>query len=290
MDEQAWLDVRFEEHRTHLQAVAYRILGSASEADDAVQEAWLRLRRADTGDVDNIGGWLTTVVGRICLDMLRSRRARPEDPTAVDRWADQVPAGREPGPEHEALMADSVGWALLVVMDTLSPAERLAFVLHDMFAVPFDEIAAVLGSTPAAARQHASRARRRVQGGAEPAGADAARRRQIVDAFLAASRNGDFNALIALLHPEAAFHADSVALATGAGNAVGARQVAGVFAGRAKAASLALIDGLPGAVWRQRGVPRAAFRFTIADGRITNIDLVMDPDILDRLEITAPPP
>jgi RNA polymerase sigma factor (sigma-70 family) len=284
MDERDWLGRRFEDHRARLRSVAFRILGSTAEADDAVQEAWLRLVGADPTGIDNLGGWLTTVVGRVCLDMLRSRRTRDGDP-GVERWAEQSPTGADP--EHEALISDSIGWALLIVMDTLSPSERLAFVLHDMFAVPFDEIAGVLGCTPTTARQYASRGRRRIQGGTDHADADVGRRQQIVDAFLAASRNGKFDALIALLHPDASFHADTFAVGAGAEDATGARGVADVFAGRAKAAEGALIDGEPGVIWRHGTVVRAAFRFTIADDRITAIDLVMDPDRLSALEIVA---
>src|SRR5262245_12579442 len=205
MDERDWLAERFESHRAHLRAVAYRMLGSPSEADDAVQEAWLRLSRADTSDVDNLGGWLTTVVARVCLNMLQARSSRREepldagDPGAAVRQAVSQEGGADP--EREALLADAVGPALLVVLDTLAPAERRAFVLHDMFAVPFDEIATIVGRSPIAARQLASRARRRVRGSSPAGGTDLARQREVVDAFLAASRDGDFEALLALLDP-----------------------------------------------------------------------------------------
>ena len=227
MDEHDWLAERFEANRTHLRAVAYRMLGSLSEADDAVQEAWLRLSRSDTSGVENLGGWLTTVVARVCLDMLRSRKSRREEPLGA-----HVPepiVSREDGidPEHEALLADSVGLALLVVLETLAPAERLAFVLHDMFAVPFDEIAPIVGRSPAAARQLASRARRRVQGAATAPDADLTRQREVVDAFLAASRGGDFDALLAVLDPDVVLRADRAAVQAGASREVrGAAAVA----------------------------------------------------------------
>ena len=215
MDEHDWLAERFEAHRAHLRAVAYRMLGSLSEADDAVQEAWLRLSRSDTSVVENLGGWLTTVVARVCPDMLRSRKSRREEPLGAP-LADPI-VSREDGtdPEHEALLADSVGLALLVVLETLAPAERLAFVLHDMFAVPFDEIAPIVGRSPAAARQLASRARRRVQGAAAVPDADLTRQREVVDAFLAASREGDFDALLALLDPDVVLRADAGSRAGG---------------------------------------------------------------------------
>ncbi|HYT38882.1 MAG TPA: sigma-70 family RNA polymerase sigma factor [Acidimicrobiia bacterium] len=283
-----WLADRFEAHRTRLRAVAYRMLGSPSEADDAVQEAWIRLSRSGAGDVENLGGWLTTVVSRVCLDMLRSRTARREEP--LDPPVHEATAG-DPGgidPEHEALLADSVGPALLVVLETLAPAERLAFVLHDMFAVPFDEIAGIVGRSPAAARQLASRARRRVQGattGDPPAGR--ARQRAVVDAFLAASRGGDFDALLALLDPDVVLRADEAAVRTGniAAEVRGAAAVAETFAGRAKAAQPALVDGAVGLAWAPGGRPTAVFDLTIADGRIVAIDLLLDPDLLGHLDV-----
>jgi RNA polymerase sigma-70 factor (ECF subfamily) len=286
MGEDNWLATRFEENRERLHVVAYRILGSEPEAEDAVQEAWIRLSRSDTGSIDNLGGWLTTVVGRICLDMLRTRRRRPEQPVA-----DQSPVLADdavPDPELEAVQADSVGLALLVVLETLTPAERLAFVLHDMFAVPYDDIAPILGKSPSAARQLASRARRRVQGTPEPPGTDPVRQKEIVSAFLAASRSGDFAALLELLDPGVVVRADSAVLARGAGPmASGAGEVAAAFAGRAQAARLAMVDGLPGLVWSQYGKPQVVFGFTVVDGLITAIDLRGDPDYLRDVDLAV---
>lgn len=277
MDEN-FLAERFEEHRTHLLAVAYRILGSGSEADDALQEAWLRLSRSDTAEIDNLGGWLTTVVARVCLNMLQSRKIRREEPLA-----DYEPADTVTDPEDEAVLGDSIGLALLVVLDTLAPPERLAFVLHDMFAVPFDEIAPMVGKTPAAARQLASRARRRVQGAR--ATADRDRQREVVAAFLAASRGADFEALLTLLDPEVVLRVDAAAVATGAAGARGPRAVADTFAGRAKGAQLALVDGRAGLVWTVAGTPRVVFDFTVSDGRIVAIDLLADADTIDQMEL-----
>ncbi|HEY3479687.1 MAG TPA: sigma-70 family RNA polymerase sigma factor [Streptomyces sp.] len=294
MEDRDWLAERFEEHRPRLRAVAYRMLGSSGEADDAVQEAWLRLSRSDISEVENLAGWLTTVVARVSLNMLRSRDTRREDPLD-DQFGEQLraasPVGGASGgappadPEQQALLADSVGIALLVVLDTLTPAERLAFVLHDMFAVPFDEIAPIVERTPAAARQLASRARRRVQGVTSVDEADALRRREIVDAFLAASRGGDFDALLALLDPEVVLRADRVAALSGAMVAQGAKSVADTFAGRAKAARPALIDGMAGLVWAPGGKPRVVFDFTIEDGRITAIDMLADPERLEGMDL-----
>jgi RNA polymerase sigma-70 factor (ECF subfamily) len=263
------------------------MLGSSSEADDAVQEAWLRLGRTDASAVDNLGGWLTTVVARVCLDMLRARTARREEPLGP-HLPDPVVGGEDGlDPEQEALLAEGVGLALLVVLDTLTPAERLAFVLHDLFAVPFEEVAAILGRSGAAARQLASRARRRLQGAPAP-DTDLARQRAVVDAFLAASREGDFEALVALLHPEVVLRSDQAAVRTGADAEVrGAAAVAATFSGRARTARPALVDGAAGAVWAPGGRPRVVFGFTIADGRIVAIDLLADPDHLDRLELTV---
>jgi RNA polymerase sigma-70 factor (ECF subfamily) len=261
------------------------MLGSVSEADDAVQEAWLRLSRSDTSGVENLGGWLTTVVARVCLDVLRSRKSRREEP--LDLRGPQ-PTNEGIDPEREALLAESVGLALLVVLETLAPAERLAFVLHDMFAMPFDEIAPIVGRTPAAARQLASRARRRVQGSAAVPDTDRSRQREIVSAFLAASREGKFEALLAMLDPDVVVRADAAAVQVGAAEEVrGAAAVAATFSGRARVAQPAMIDGAPGAVWAPGGKPRVAFAFTITQGRIAAIDLLADPDRLRELDLTA---
>jgi RNA polymerase sigma-70 factor (ECF subfamily) len=282
VDEQDVLAQRFEADRPHLRAVAYRVLGSMTEAEDAVQEAWLRLQRSDTAAVDNLTGWLTTVVGRVCLDMLRARRSRREEliETQVCEPVDVV------DPEHEAVLADSVGLALLVVLDALTPAERLAFVLHDMFAVPFDEIATIVGCSSPAARQLASRARRRVQGSTPERASGRGRQREIVDAFLAASRSGEFDALLALLDPDVVLRADAATVAIGAAaEVVGARAVAGTFAGRARAAQLALIDGAAGLVWMQGGKPRVVFAFTVVGAKVVGIEMLADPDRLDELDV-----
>jgi RNA polymerase sigma factor (sigma-70 family) len=276
------LAARFEDARPHLRAVAYRMLGSLAEADDAVQESWLRVSRGDTADVRNWVGWLTTVLARVCLDMLRARRARPEDPVGT-----QVPEHEsDADPEQEAVLADSVGLALLVVLDALGPAERLAFVLHDMFAVPFDEIAPILGRSATATRQLASRARRRVRGA--PAPADVDRRRAVVEAFLAASREGDFDALVALLHPDVVVEAD---LGRGRRTARGARSVAEqalLFTARSRFARPALVDGAVGIVVAPRGRLAVAMTFTVTDGRITRIHILGDPAHLAALSITVP--
>ena len=286
MDEHDWLAERFEANRKHLRAVAYRMLGSLTEADDAVQESWLRLSRAGASGVENLGGWLTTVVARVCLDMLRSRKSRREEP--LEAQAGEPIASGENGidPEHEALLADSVGLAMLVVLEKLAPAERVAFVLHDMFAVPFDEIAPIVRRSPAAARQLASRARRRVQGGEAAGDTDLARQREIVDAFLAASRGGDFAALLAVLDPDVVLRADGVAVAMGALKLVrGAEAVAGTFSGRARVAKPALINGAVGAVWAQDGRPRVVFGITITGGKIVEIEMIADPERLGELDL-----
>src|SRR5438270_9618963 len=285
MSEHDWLAERFEENRSHLRAVAYRMLGSPSEAEDAVQEAWLRLSRSDTSGVANLGGWLTTVVARVSLDMLRSRASRREEP--LDPHLPEPIVSREDGtdPENEALLADSVGLALLVVLETLAPAERVAFVLHDVFDVPFDEIAPIVGRSPAAARQLASRARRRVQGAATP-DADLTRQRAVVDAFLAASRGGDFGALLALLDPNVVLRADGAVVRTGASAEVrGATAVAETFSGRARAAQPALVNGAAGLVWAQGGRPRVVFGFSIVRGKIVEIEMIADPERLGQLDI-----
>ncbi|HEY7021369.1 MAG TPA: sigma-70 family RNA polymerase sigma factor [Ktedonobacterales bacterium] len=300
-DRHDWLAERFEAERTHLKAVAYRMLGSQTEAEDAVQESWLRLSHADTSDVQNLGGWLTTVVARVCLDMLRSRARRHEEPLGEETPEPAVSREDAADPEQEALLADSVGLALLVVLDTLNPAERLAFVLHDLFDVPFEEIAPIVGRTPTAARQLASRARRQVQGKGreqeQETAPDADLRRQrtaanreIVAAFLAASRNGDFDALLVALDPDVTLHADAAIVAMGAAVGMtsetqGAEAVAQQFVGRAHAARLALIDGSVGAVWGQGGQPRAVFSFTITDGKIAAIEIIADPERLSQLDV-----
>jgi RNA polymerase sigma factor (sigma-70 family) len=286
--ERDWLAERFEAHRPHLRAVAFRMLGSPSEADDAVQEAWLRLDRADTSLVDNLGGWLTTVVARVCLDQLRARTSRREEPLDA-QLPDPVGNPRSGvDPEEEALLAEGVGQALLVVLDSLTPAERLAFVLHDTFAVPFDQIAAILGRSPAAAKMLASRARRRVQGTAAVPDTDPLRQRAVVDAFLAASRGGDFEALMAVLDPEVVVRADRAAVLVGASAEVrGAAVVADTFLGRARFAQPALVDGAVGAVWAPGGRPRVVFGFTITDDRIVAIEIVADPERLRRLDLAV---
>jgi RNA polymerase sigma-70 factor (ECF subfamily) len=289
-----WLASQFEAHRSHLRGVAYRMLGSTSEADDAVQEAWLRLSRTGGDGVENLGGWLTTVVGRIALDMLRSRTSRREEPLPEVPHINTGPALEE-DPEQAAMTADAVGLALLVVLETLTPSERVAFVLHDLFAVPFDEIAPIVGRTPAAARQLASRARRRVQGANDGEGEIAnqalqleqrRRKREIVEAFLAASRQGDFAALLAALDPNVVMRADAAAREMGAApEIVGADAVAEMFSGGAKVARLALIDGVPGLVWMEGKSPRVVFDIAIADGKINGITLRADADYLERCEV-----
>ena len=287
MSEHDWLAERFEENRPHLHAVAYRMLGSSAEADDAVQETWLRLSRAGVGGVENLGGWLTTIVARVSLNMLRSRTLRREEPIDPPATGQPVAPPNGTDPEHEAVLADSVGLALLVVLDTLTPAERLAFVLHDMFAVPFEEIAPIVERSPVATRQLASRARRRVQeaGPGDPPG-EISRRREVVAAFLAASREGDFDALLTMLDPDIVLRADNAAAQMGAdAEAIGPRAVAGIFSGRAKALRPALIDGAPGAVWTHRGETRVVFAFTFAGGTITAIEQIADPERIARFEV-----
>jgi len=277
----------FEQQRAHLNAVAYRVLGSHSEAEDAVQEAWIRLNRSDTDTVDNLHGWLTTVVARVALDMLRARQSRPEDPSDHPMPDEFYLDQRVRDPEQDTILADSVGMALAVVLDTLNPDERVAFVLHDLFAVPFNDIAAVLDRSPAAAKQLASRARRRVRNGATTTREESDRKRAIVDAFLAASRGGDLAALLAVLHPDATLRADQVIFAAVApAEVLGAEAVAGTFTGRAHAARLALIDGRPGAVWSVGGRPRVVFSFTIIDDLITAIEMISAPEKLAGFDIT----
>jgi RNA polymerase sigma factor (sigma-70 family) len=285
--ENDWMAAQFEANRTHLRAVAYRLLGSPSEADDAVQESWLRLSRADTSGIENLGGWLTTVVARVCLDMLRARNSRHEAPMGEHDLEPMVSDEAGIDPEHEALLADAMGLALLVVLDTLNPAERLAFVLHDLFDVPFDEIAPIVGRSPTAARQLASRARRRVRGAESSADADLTRQRAVVDAFLAASRGGNFDALLALLDPDVVYRTDRAATPAGAASEIrGAAAVARQFAGRARDAQPALVHGAIGLVWAPGGQPRVAFDFTITRGKIAAIELVADPERLRQLDLT----
>ena len=297
MNERDYLAERFEEHRTHLRAVAYRMLGSLSEVDDAVQEAWLRLSRADTEGIDNLGGWLTTVVARVCLDMLRSRQSRREEPLTPDA-PEPVATGtsgssralsersESKDPEEEALLADSVGLALLVVLDRLTPAERLAFVLHDMFAVPFEEIAPIVGRSAEATRQLASRARRRVRGGGAP-DPDLVRQREVVEAFISALRAGDFEGLLAVLDPDLVVRAD---MAAGApteirGAAVWAKGAV-AYGHLARLTQPALVDGAIGVIVAPQGRLVRALRFTIANGKITEIEVIGNPARLGKLDVS----
>jgi RNA polymerase sigma factor (sigma-70 family) len=291
MDESQWLTDRFEEHRAHLRAVAYRMLGSLTEADDAVQDTWLRLSRSGAGGVENLGGWLTTIVARVCLNMLRSRNLRREESLGMHLPDPLVSSGGSLQPEEEALLADSVGLALLVVLDTLAPAERLAFVLHDMFEVPFEEIAPMTGRTPAAARQLASRARRRVQGAAVPApDRDLGRQRGVVDAFFAAARDGDFDALVAVLDPDVVLRLDAGATRPAAslairGAAAVARQALSGLASALPAVDLhpALVNGAAGMVVTRRGRPVTVMGFTVTGGKIAEIDAIADPERVRRI-------
>ena len=287
MDEDDFLAERFEENRTHLRAVAYRMLGSLSEADDAVQETWLRLSRSDTSGVENLGGWLTTVVARVCLDMLRSRKSRREESLGARVSGPMAVRAEGADPEQEALLSDSVGLALLVVLETLTPAERLAFVLHDMFSVPFDEIAPIVGRSPDAARQLASRARRRVRGADASHDQDLTRQREVVDAFLAAARDGDFDALVAVLDPDVVLRSDRAALPADAPREVrGAPAVARrALVGRARAARPALVDGAVGVIVTPRGRLLMVLDFKIRDGKIVEIDAVADPERLNQLDL-----
>jgi len=257
------------------------MLGSASEADDAVQEAWIRLSRSDAESIDNLGAWLTTVLSRVCLNMLQARRSRPEVPLGLDA---PEPA-TEADPEHEALLADSIGLALLVVLDTLTPAERVAFVLHDMFGVPFEEIAPIVGRNTPATRQLASRARRRVR--REDAGAEASRLRhaKLVDAFLAAARNGEFDRLLAVLDPGVVLRADQTAADMGAAREIHGIAEVGAFSRRARGATPALLDGAAAVVWIVDGRPRVVYRFTTSDEKITGIELIADPERLSALDL-----
>jgi len=279
------LSQQFEAHRGQLKAVAYRMLGSLSDADDAVQEAWLRLARSGADGVDNLGAWLTTVVGRICLDMLRSRGSRREESLDA-RTVEPVAAFERTDPEQQALLADSVGLALLVVLETLTPTERLAFVLHDMFAVSFDEIAPIVGRSPAAARQLASRARRRIQADAATPEADLSRQRAVVEAFLTAARKGEFTALLTMLDPDVVLRGDDAAARMGGAPEVrGSQAVAGFFSGRAQGARPAVVDGAPGAVVVLGGQIRIVLSFIVSGGRILAVDVVADPEQLGELDI-----
>jgi RNA polymerase sigma-70 factor (ECF subfamily) len=298
-----WLVGRFEGNRARLRAMAYRMLGSANDAEDALQEAWIHAAGADADAVANLDGWFTTIVARVCLDMLRKRRARPEEPTGADiepgafAAAALAQGGPAPGPEQEAVLADSVGLALLVVLDRLAPAERVAFVLHDMFGVPFGEIAGITGRSPDAARQLASRARRRVRGEDTAATGDAAserlaRQRTVAEAFLAASRAGDLTALLAVLDPDVVLHADPAAVPPGypavlEGAAAVARG-AQTAAARSRRSAVALIDGVPGIVWAPRGRVVVALAFSYREMRISGIDIIADRGRLDALELSVP--
>jgi RNA polymerase sigma factor (sigma-70 family) len=274
MDEKKFLTERFEANRAHLRAVAYRMLGSAAEADDAVQEAWLRLARSDTSEVDNLGGWLTTVVARVSLDMLRSRKSRREE--TIDAHTPEPVASDEPG--RDMMMAESIGLALLVVLDTLAPAERVAFVLHDMFDLPFEEIAPIVGRSATAARQLASRARRRVQGKTEVPNPDLEKQRRVVEAFLAAARAGDFEALLAELDPDVVFRPDATAAQMGGvGELRGAAAVAQSFKGRAQAAKPALVDGALAVSVAFGGQLRIVLGLTFTNGKIAAIEAIADP-------------
>jgi RNA polymerase sigma-70 factor (ECF subfamily) len=286
-----WLTERFEEHRGRLRAVAYRMLGSVSEADDAVQDAWLRMRRADTTEVDNLGAWLTTVVARVSLNMLRSRQTRREAPLDVHVPDPILSPDSGVDPQDQAVLADSVGLALLVVLETLTPAERLAFVLHDMFAVPFDEIAPMIDRTPDAARQLASRARRRVRGQAPAPDPDVQRQREVVDAFFAASQAGDFEALVAVLHPDVVLRSDGGRARPGMTFTLhGAQAVGGQAFASGRLSPFvrrALVNGTPGAVVAMRGQAQFVMAFTVAEGRIVAIDVLADPERLRTLDLAA---
>ncbi|MBT2209365.1 MULTISPECIES: RNA polymerase sigma factor SigJ [Actinomadura] len=290
MDEREFLAERFEDHRGHLKAVAYRMLGSLAEADDAVQEAWLRLSRTDADAVQNLGGWLTTVVGRVCMDMLRSRTSRRETPLD-ERLPDPVVSSVDGvDPEQRAVLADSVGLALLVVLQSLTPAERLAFVLHDLFAVPFEEIAPIVGRSPAASRQLASRARRRVRGSVPVPERDLARQREVVEAFQAAATGGDFEALVAVLDPDVVLRADQGAVPGGWREVRGAETVARqalTFRHPPYELTPALVNGTAAVVAVSHGRPFSLLAFTVADGRIAAIDILADPERLAALDLTS---
>ena len=285
MDQTGSLVDQFEADRPHLRAVAFRILGNVEEADDAVQEAWLRLSTADSDDIGNLTGWLTTVVSRICLNVLRSRQRHPSESIDESADAERFSVRAAVTPEDQAILADSMGHALLIVLDRLNPAERISFVLHDMFSVSFEEVGWVLGKSPEACRQLASRARRRVRIAEDPA-SDPHRQRKVVEAFLAAAKSGDFEMLLSLLSPDAELVADPAAIAMGAPTRlVGPNDVASRFSGGAKAARSALLDGLAGVVWAQGGTPKVAFDFTVVAGKVTRIEMIADGDVLDEIDI-----
>ena len=297
MDQQSWLTERFEENRPRLRGVAYRVLGSLSEAEDAVQEAWLRLNRTDTATVENLGGWLTTVVSRVCLDMLRSRKSRREEPIGAQITEPSVVRGEGADPEGEAVLADSVGVALLVVLDTLTPAERLAFVLHDLFAMPFDEIGSIVGRSPAAAKQLASRARRRVRGSPPPSDAGRARQREVVEAFLRAVRAGDLEGLLAELHPDAVVRIDAAARIDAPPAEAGmAREVRGASMWAKQFIALsrglrfvqpALVNGSVGLILAPGGKLSRALTFTFANAKVTRVEVIGDPARLRELDIAV---
>jgi RNA polymerase sigma-70 factor (ECF subfamily) len=287
MTEADSLTERFEAHRGRLRAIAYRILGSGSDADDAVQEAWLRFSRSDTSGVDDLGSWLTTVVSRVCLNMLEARKSRPQPPGDPE-LAERNAVSDEADPEYEALLSDSVGLALLVVLDTLTPGERVAFVLHDIFAIPFDEIARILDRSPAATRQLASRARARVQQQDATQRPDPARQAALVDAFLAAARTGDFDALLALLDPDVVLRADEHAVALGAAAETRGREQVAEFSRFARGGRSALLDGAAALVWMPGGRLRVVWSFTAGADRITEIELIADPDRISQLDLVIP--
>lgn len=293
MEKNDWLITQFEVTRDHLQSVAYRMLGSRSEAEDAVQEAWIRLSRSDTASINNLGGWLTTLVARVCLDTLRSRKAAREE--SLEEIRVDLPETEDEGIEEKFLIEDAVGPALLLVLDTLTPVERIAFVLHDLFGLTFDEIAPIIERTELTARQLASRARRRVRGAALPR-KDARRQQEVVAAFMLASRQGDFDALIRLLHPDVVLRADETAIKVSTANKargapqfvsemVGAKAVADTLNGSAQGALLSLVNGIAGATWGMKGKTVVAFCFAVDDGKITAIDIVMDKSALDNFDI-----
>jgi RNA polymerase sigma factor (sigma-70 family) len=285
VDEPRSLEDEFEANRPHLRAVAFRILGNVEDADDALQEAWLRLSTTDVSDIENLAGWLTTVVSRVGLNTLRSRQRRPTESIDASADVDHSSLRTAVTPEDQAILADSMGYALLVVLDSLTPAERISLVLHDMFSVSFEEIAGILGKSAEACRQLASRARRRVRRAEDPT-SDRERQRQVVDAFLAAARKGDFEALLCLLSPDVELLSDSAAIAMGSPTKlVGPHDVAARFSGGAQAARTALLDGLAGLVWSQGGTPKVAFDFTVVEGQVTKIEMIGDQDVLEEIDI-----